>query len=151
MRTKFYASLSVAFIIIAVNYYAGIYNVYWLFSWFDIPMHIAGGFMVGLFAQTGIDHVTSSAGVVWSEYFARIVNYFGIHKRRVFYVLLSVVIVGVVWEGLEFYLGLTDGLGPLSRFDTIKDLIDDIIGGVLSIWFWNFIFNKTKITKIHDK
>jgi len=144
MRTKFYFSLFVAFVIIIVNYYANYYQIYWLLPWFDIPMHIAGGFMVGLFTQTAIDHATST------DYFIRLAEYMGLHTSKVFYTLLAVLIVGVAWEFAECYLGLTDGLGPISRIDTIKDVIDDIIGGTLSIWFWNFLFNKTNV-KIHDK
>ena len=132
IRFKFYFSLLVAFLIIIVNYCAGIYQVYWMLPWFDIPMHISGGLMVGLFAATGLDYIH-------------------INKRRSLYIILAVIAVGVVWEFVECYFGITDGLGPISRLDTIKDVIDDIIGGVLSIWFWNFVFNKTKITKIHDK
>lgn len=132
MRIKLYLSLFVAFCIIVVNYYAGILNAYWLFPWFDIPMHIAGGLMVGLFAQTGIDFVRQSG-------FEK-----QLFKRRFLLVSLSVFAVGIVWEAVELYFGLTDGLGPISRFDTIKDLIDDIIGGALSIWFWSFLFNKNK-------
>ena len=64
--------------------------------------------------------------------------------------MFSVILVGVVWEGVEWFFGVTDGLGPISRLDTIKDVIDDIIGGVLGIWFWNSLFNK-KYTKINDK
>ena len=130
-RFKFYFSLFVAFLIIMVNHFAGIYQIYWLLSWFDIPMHIAGGFMVGLFAQTGLDHLN-------------------INKKRNVCTILFVILVGVVWEFAEWYFGATSGLGLVSRFDTIKDIIDDIIGGALSIWFWHFIFNK-KNTKIHDK
>lgn len=136
MRIKFYLSLFVAFLIITVNYYADYYQVYWLLPWFDIPMHISGGFMVGLFAQTSLDHA------IETDIFTVIVDYLGLHKRRILYVMLSVIAVGVAWEFVEWYLGLTDGLGPISRLDTIKDVIDDIIGGVLSIWFWSFVFNK---------
>jgi hypothetical protein len=115
-----------------VNHFANFYQIYWLLPWFDVPVHIAGGFMVGLFAQTGLD-------------------YLNIRKNRILFISLFVILVGVGWELVEWYLGNTDGLGPLSKINTIKDIIDDIIGGVLSIWFWHFIFNKTKNTKIHDK
>ncbi|MEI6553484.1 MAG: hypothetical protein WCO09_02850 [bacterium] len=144
MRTKFYFSLFVAFIIIIVNYYANYYQVYWLFPWFDIPMHISGGFMVALFAQTGIDHLLKTGVCV------HIVDYIKLNKRRIIWTLLSVVAVGVFWEFVEWFLGVTDGLGPISRLDTIKDVFDDIIGGVLGVWFWNSLFNK-KYTKINDK
>ncbi len=144
MRIRFYLSLLVAFLIILINYYAGLYNVYWLFRWFDIPMHVSGGFMVGLFAQTGLDYFVhfkkrdkkSDEGLYGSDLV--------IHKRRFLVIFLFVLVVGIIWEFAEWYFGVTDGLGSISRLDTIKDVIDDIIGGALSIWFWKFLFNKTK-------
>ena len=144
MRTKLYFSLFVAFVIIVVNYYANFYQIYWLFPWFDIPMHISGGFMVALFAQTSMDYF------IETNYLSRVVNFLNFNKKRIFWTMFSVILVGVVWEGVEWFFGVTDGLGPISRLDTIKDVIDDIIGGVLGIWFWNSLFNK-KYTKINDK
>ena len=92
-------------------------------------MHILGGIMVGMFAQTGIDYL----------------NHHKVHKKRFILTALSVLAVGVIWECVEWYLGVTDGLGPISRLDTIKDLIDDIIGGTLSVWVWGFLFNTKTI------
>lgn len=143
MRIRLYFSLFVAFLIIAVNYYAGIFDVFWLFPWFDIPMHILGGLMVGLFVQTGIDyliHTKKDVGIGKKP----LVSNSSIIKRRILIIFTLVFAVGFIWEFTEWYLGITDGLGPISRLDTIKDMIDDIIGGALSIWFWKFLFNKTK-------
>lgn len=95
-------------------------------------MHILGGFMVGLFIQTAMDHIDHAK----------------VNKRRFFIAVLSALAVGIVWEITEVYFGLTAGLSPTSRLDTIKDIIDDIIGGALSVWFWGSLFNNTKI---HDK
>ena len=129
MRIKFYFSLFIAFLIIIVNYYANFYQVYWIFPWFDIPMHILGGVMVGLFAQTAMDHLDRHK----------------INKKRFILAIGSAFIVGFIWELVELHFGVTDFLGPNSRLDTLKDLMDDIIGGGLSIWLWGFLFNKTKI------
>lgn len=104
-------------------------------------MHVLGGLMAGLFAQYGLDYLKEKKYGLYTN----------LKGNRYFLIILFVVIVGVVWEIAEWYLGLTDGLGPLSRFDTIKDIINDIIGGALAIWFWIFLFNKKTITKIHDK
>lgn len=128
MRIKFYFALFVAFLIIAINHYAGLYDVYWLLPWFDIPMHILGGFMVGLFAQVGIDHL----------------NHKKFDKRRVPLVLLSALVVGVVWEFVEWYMGVTGGLSIISRVDTIKDIFNDLLGSVISLWVWKFLFNNMK-------
>ncbi len=140
MRIRFYLSLFVAFLIILVNYYAGLYNVYWLFRWFDIPMHILGGLMVGLFTQTGIDYL-----VHFKKREDALIGLNSIvYRRRFSIIFIFVLAVGVAWEFAEWYFGITDGLGSISRLDTIKDVIDDIIGGALSIWFWKYLFNKTK-------
>ena len=98
--------------------------------------------MVALFAQTSMDYF------IETNYLSRVVNFLNFNKKRIFWTMFSVILVGVVWEGVEWFFGVTDGLGPISRLDTIKDVIDDIIGGVLGIWFWNSLFNK-KYTKIN--
>ena len=128
MRIKFYFSLIVAFLVISANYYAGIFNVFWTFPWFDIPMHIFGGFMVGLFAQSGIDYL----------------NDVRVNRYRFILVVLSAFVVGAMWEVVEFYMGLTGGLSGLSRLDTIKDMVDDLFGSIISIGIWKFLFNNIK-------
>ena len=129
MRVKIYFSLFVACLIVIINYYASFYQFYWILPWFDIPMHILGGFVIALFTQVCMDHF----------------NHHKVNKNRVSFAILSAFIVGIIWEFTEWHLGITTGLSPASRLDTIKDVIDDIIGGALSVWIWNFLFNKNKI------
>lgn len=55
--------------------------------------------------------------------------------------LIGVVIVGVGWEILEL-LYKVDALSTRYWIDTIKDLIDDTIGGFISIYIWKKIPNQ---------
>ena len=126
LRAKLYFSLITAAVIIIVNHYAVQYNAYDIFNWFDIPMHIAGGIMVGFFGYTIIDFVNK--------------DYSNNRKKR--FVLLFVLGVGVIWEFIETLYGV-GGLSVEYRLNTIKDIFDDVLGGGLSILIWNFLFVKT--------
>lgn len=55
--------------------------------------------------------------------------------------LIGVMIVGVGWEVLEL-LYKVDALSTRYWIDTIKDLIDDTIGGFISIYIWKKIPNQ---------
>lgn len=53
-------------------------------------------------------------------------------------VIIGVLLVGLGWEVLElFYRAMA--LGPLYRIDTFKDLVNDVIGGLLAIYTWKKI------------
>lgn len=55
--------------------------------------------------------------------------------------LIGVMIVGVGWEVLEL-LYKVDALSTRYWIDTVKDLIDDTIGGIISIYIWKKIPNQ---------
>lgn len=56
-------------------------------------------------------------------------------------VLIGVMIVGVGWEVLEL-LYKVNALSTRYWIDTVKDLIDDTIGGFISIYIWKKIPNQ---------
>lgn len=119
-RQRFYLALSIAFIVISFHKIASDLYLYWTYKGIDIPMHILGGFMAGLFT-----FVLYRANK-WPE-----------SKTNL---LIGVIVVGVVWELLEVYFRVS----PLDMYywvDTSKDLIDDIIGGLISIYIWKKIPN----------
>ncbi len=89
------------------------WSLYWIYPWFDNPMHFLGGATIALGAQT--------------ELFSRI---FFVRPRRVWYVLGIVLAVGVIWEIFEWQVGITLPFG-VDMFDTLSDLFFDIAGGVV--------------------
>lgn len=119
-RQRFYLALSIAFIVISFHKIASDLYLYWTYRGIDIPMHIMGGFMSGLFTLV----LFRANG--WRESEIKI--------------LLGVILVGITWEFLELYYRVAE-LDMHYWIDTGKDLLDDIIGGLISIYVWKKIPN----------
>ncbi|MDQ5912229.1 MAG: hypothetical protein QG568_444 [Patescibacteria group bacterium] len=120
-RQRFYFALAFAAFVILLHKIAHELYLYWTYRWVDIPMHILGGIMAGLFTFV----------------FLRITRL----PESIKNLLIGVMIVGVGWEVLEL-LYKVDALSTRYWIDTIKDLIDDTIGGFISIYIWKKIPNQ---------
>lgn len=84
-------------------------------------MHILGGIMAGLFTLVTLRYLSL--------------------KETLLYTFIGVIIVGVAWEILELYFRV-DTLNFKYWIDTTKDLINDTIGGLISIYIWKKIPNQ---------
>ncbi|MEK7589672.1 MAG: hypothetical protein AAB475_00240 [Patescibacteria group bacterium] len=114
------------FILLAVvallDFIALKFYLYWIFWWFDIPVHFLGGLWVGLI-------------VMWFFFFSGFI-YKDVNlmkKTKIFFIIiLSVIIIGVLWEVFEVGAGLisTDEYGYF--LDTPLDIIMDIFGGIVA-------------------
>jgi len=92
---------------------AGMNGLYFTVPSYDIFMHILGGIGIGLAVSAGIKLHGNKV----------------IHKK--WFIVIGVLIVGLVWEFFEIYFDIT-GFPLWSTphiIDTVKDLIDDMIGG----------------------
>lgn len=97
--------------------------LYWIYSWFDIMMHFLGGLIVVLsafwfFFQSGYVHLNQN-----------------IHNI-IFVAVSSIVFVSIGWEIFEIIVGVPI-IGDFV-FDTITDLIMDVIGAIVA----TFVFIK---------
>ncbi len=114
---------------------ATLYGWYYTIRWFDIPMHVAGGVWVALWFA--YDIVSRRRWIDGRRFMPFLV--FGI---------ATVALVGIVWEFYEFFLDIIvlksyalNAAPGYLHFDTLKDLFDDILGGVIALcltWFWFF-------------
>lgn len=103
-------------------------HLYWLTEWFDILMHLLGGFVVGLLALY-LFYVSD-----WTEFPKH-------HLGSIFAMTLgSVLLVGLGWELWEVFVGFTDAVN--DQVDTFVDLVMDIIGGCVA-----FLYGKQYIWK----
>ena len=102
-------------------------SLYGELRWFDIPIHFLAGFLVG-----------------WT--------YFSIWFRRnsnppyrlvdlLIGSLISVIIIGVSWEILEWRVGLAI-LDSAGRVDTVIDLIIDCVGAAVAAVFSFKLFSR---------
>ena len=123
MRTYYFGFLAV-FLLFLGNQAGTYWHLYDNIWFYDIPMHILGGFGIGL----------SIAAVLQ-------LHGSGILKKR-HVVMYGVLLAGVLWELFEAYYNIAGSpVGTKAYYiDTAKDLIDDVLGGfvVVCLMFpWN--------------
>ncbi len=143
LRKRFYFGVFLAILLIAINTIAGELSWYWIFKWFDNPMHVGGGIVAGYFGilfwhihvwlrRRGDDGRMLSPGEVLKQ------------SAVIWPALIITLIVGVAWEFLEHAYGLS-GLDIAHRGDTVTDLVNDTTGGVIAIIIWELISVKYRI------
>lgn len=120
-RQRFYLTLGFAAFVILLHKIAHELYLYWTYKWVDIPMHVLGGIMAGLFTFIFLRATKLSEST----------------KN----LILGVLLVGVGWELLELFYKV-DELSTRYWIDTTKDLINDTIGGIISIYIWKKIPNQ---------
>ncbi|MDO8492393.1 MAG: hypothetical protein Q7S34_02015 [bacterium] len=118
---KFFFVFGLLALLIAVLYIAGIYfSLFWLLPWFDIPMHILGGFWVSL-----------AVLAIWFSFKKSIPE----NKIFFFILILATLIVGIFWEIFEYYFDIAFPGKEGYLYDTIKDLFDDLVGATLAFYY----------------
>lgn len=92
---------------------------YWYFSiwWFDMPMHILGGFWVGL-------------TLIW---FLEPKN---LSFNTIVKIILGVLLIGIAWEVFEIIVNKTIIQNPFNTLDTISDVCFDLAGAFISIFYF---------------
>lgn len=101
-------------VIIGIAHYVALkYTLYFEFPWLDIPMHLLGGAIIALIFL--LLHV----------YIPQLSRYSGF-----FPALMFVLLVGLLWELFEIYIGIPLIEGNFE-LDMIADLINDLIGGAM--------------------
>ena len=95
----------------------GLYVNVW---WYDIFMHILGGFSVGLLLS-----LISSA--VFKD-----------RPLSPYKIILGTLVFGLGWEFLEVYFNVTGHpIGSSAYYlDTAKDILDDIIGSSVAVYIF---------------
>src|SRR5437660_1724684 len=96
-------------------------SFYWFYPWFDIFVHIVGGLTIGLWG----------AAIAWPRSYTRF--------QAFFFILLLAIGIGSVWEIFEYMSGITAGeIGYWA--DTLKDLGDDMLGGLLAWVLYSLLY-----------
>ncbi len=95
--------------LLTVNAWAFVNYVYWTHRWTDIPMHLAGGLIVGIF----------------------LVGFLRDYRPTAFFMLVLVFAVG--WEVFEFLFNIAvEGSGRTYVLDTASDLANGAVGATLA-------------------
>lgn len=103
---------------------------YWYSSiwWFDMPMHLLGGFWVGL-------------AVIY------LLSLKEFNLSFILKVLIGVLFIGFFWEIFEILVDKNISQNPFNTLDTVSDMFFDLAGGGLSIVY----FLKRIVYKIENK
>ncbi|MFA5996973.1 MAG: hypothetical protein WC791_00630 [Candidatus Paceibacterota bacterium] len=119
-------SLTFLLIVIAIaNALAETHSWYWIYRWFDMPMHFAGGVWLGGMA-------------IWYFYFRK-----GLEPHTLLPILTVSIFVafgiGLLWEVFEAVVSLFTVGYMNDILDTLGDLLFDILGGTtmaVLVWWW---------------
>lgn len=111
------------FVVAVLNLLAIKFYLYWTVSEFDSLVHFLGGAFVGML-------------FLWLYFYSGI---FDPQKRDlknfVVISILSVILVGVLWEVFELIIGATNVNDLEYYFDTALDIVMDILGSLLSCFY----------------
>jgi len=118
-RKKLFKRLSLLVVsIFLANFLAMQFHWYSSMWYFDILMHFLGGLWVGLF-------------VFW------LLKIKDISFSSVSKILFGVLIIGALWEIFEIVVNNLIAKNTFNVTDTVTDLIMDMIGGVVSIFYFS--------------
>ncbi len=131
-RRLTYALVLLIFFIWGVNTLADVLHLYYLIWWFDIPMHMLGGLWVALTSLVIYYHTG------WITRKDRSTSFV------VAGAIATTLFIGLLWEVFEFSVEHLVKLNDNGLLDTLKDLVDDLIGGTVG----TIIFIKKGYNKI---
>ena len=118
--------------VVTVHLVAVVIGLYWIWQWFDVPMHFAGGFAVGMLGlsiwQRGVVGLKAEKQLQW--------------WLAPMFIVGFVSFIGIGWEIYEFFMDsfFNAQINAVYQFvrqpsigDTIFDLVFDIFGGAAAI------------------
>lgn len=109
-------------------------NSFFFYPWIDIPFHLVGGIILGLFFSTLIAFKKpyDSIGEHWIS------------------IVLASLLIGILWEYYEYFFNINPNNIDII-FDTIKDLINDTIGALIGTLIAIFIYHLTRLKNYERK
>ncbi len=103
-----------------VNGIAEYWHLYFYIWWLDIPMHLLGGFWVGL-------------SVLALYYSSKFITDKDCSVQAVFIISITgALVIGVGWELFEWGTKHIAGIIHLDIVDTLADICNDVIGAVFA-------------------
>lgn len=93
---------------------------YWYFSiwYFDMPMHILGGFWIGL-------------AIIW------LFKIKDLSRDTIAKIILGFLLIALFWEVFEFSVDKTITQNPFNVLDTISDICFGFAGAFISILYFS--------------
>lgn len=110
---------TVVFIAI-VNFLAMKAMWYYIFWYFDMPMHFIGG-------------IVASFLIVY-VFYNKISKY---NTLPIYYIIIGIFIIGFGWEIFEYIFNNIIAGQVWNMFDTLSDICFDLSGGIVALFFIN--------------
>jgi hypothetical protein len=123
--------------IFVINLLAMKFHWYSSVWWFDMPMHTLGGLWIAL------------ASLFVYKYRRTLPNDIFYPKKLFFVALVSVLVIGFLWEVFEFGIERIGILDLASPIDSLSDICFDLIGGIVGTAY--FIHRYERVIKAIDK
>lgn len=121
LSRPYFLTAILSVIILGFHWYADVHTLYFEYRWLDIPMHLFGGV------------VTALLGVCLYNLYPK-----KIHKHLFWaLILLFVLTIGSFWEIFELSTSVlyhVQTMGLTNIYDTISDLINDVIGAIFALY-----------------
>ncbi len=109
--------VTLIYLIWGLHALAHAFSLYWLYAWFDLPIHLLGGLWIGLFVLwiMRVCGVASPTKLVWG-------------------IAVSVLVFGLGWEVVEYTRKsvVEIHVGSPYAIDTLQDIIMNLAGGALA-------------------
>lgn len=110
--------------VLFIHFFLSFFNVYEIFSWFDMPIHFLGGMAVSITYFLTLKYLQR-------ENYLRLDN-----LARIIFVFALVSLTALFWEFFEFSLTYLTGLGFQGGLDdTMLDLFLGMLGGLITVIF----------------
>lgn len=117
LKSVIYTVIAIMVVYVLGNYY----DLFRKIIWFDMPMHFAGGFAMGMLAISLASRARLSQNPKWAQ---------------VIYTVGFALIIGVLWEYYEFAIEQFTvekfGWDRMMLRDTLNDLFFDSAGALIS-------------------
>lgn len=123
LKNQIYLVLFLLIILFAFNNLAAYISLYWIYRWFDIPMHFIGGALISWLAYIIFALWRNDKSIPWV------------------YALIFSFGLGFIWEIIEFYYKVAQ-LVPYYYLDTVKDILVDMMGGLVVYIIWDKLSTK---------
>ncbi|MFZ2682156.1 MAG: hypothetical protein WAZ14_03630 [Patescibacteria group bacterium] len=135
--SKLKAAILAGVLLLGIHAWVLLTGWYAWHKWFDIPMHIAGGAIIGVMAlglwEIAIKKVTLNRNV--NPRWQVVIYWLGI--------IGCTALVGIAWEWYEFAADNTavvashrELIAQMGVGDTLADLFFDLLGATLSFLIW---------------
>ena len=135
-QKPFLFSLLVLVVLISLHSVGSYFFWYWTYPWFDILVHTVSGLWAG-------------SVMLWLASCLGQMDSLNRYKIKSFFIaVISAILIGILWELLEYFSQITSTSADNYGWHTAKDILSDTFGGILAHLY--FVKRKKSADKASD-